>query len=119
MGLASTSPAPSLWKWCRQKMLCLAGVREGQDGQLEAEPAVVASLEAVAEEQAAAEGAARQARVSFRASETPHRSIALSLPDTCKPNIPHSWALVRSSWLGGLAERHTLFPFSSLLNQWQ
>ena len=48
----------------------LAGVREGQDGQLEAEPAVVGSLEAVAEEQAAAEGAARQARVSLRASKS-------------------------------------------------
>ena len=45
--------------------LCLAGVREDQDGQIEAEPAIVASLEAVAEEQAAAEGAARQARVSL------------------------------------------------------
>ena len=51
-------------------------MREDQDGQLGAEPAAVGSLEAVAEEQAAAEGAARQARVSLCAQNP---AMALSI----------------------------------------
>lgn len=64
-------PVQLLWNWCKQIKLCLAGVREGQGGQLEAKPAAGGSLEAVAEEQAAAEGAARQARVRVCASQSP------------------------------------------------
>ncbi len=42
----------------------MSGVKEGNQEEEEAQAAPVGSLEAVAEEQAAAEGAARQARVS-------------------------------------------------------
>ncbi len=105
MGLASTSLVPSLWKWCGENKLCLAGVREGQDGQPEAEPAIVSSLEAVAEEQAAAEGAARQARVSLRASN-PHISPIRIFCQT--------WA---STSLGSssINAKGVLFPFFSFL----
>ncbi len=100
MGLASTSLVPSLWKWCGEDKLCLVGVREGQDGQLEAEPAVVGSLEAVAEEQAAAEGAARQARVSFCASK-PHISPFHNFCQTQASPIYHIPGLVfnQCQWL--------------------
>ena len=84
-------------------------MREGQDGQPEAEPAAIGSLESVAEEQAAAEGAARQARVSFCAS-TPHISpFPFFLPDTGKPSSLGSSSVN--------AKRHSLFTnfFSSLL----
>ncbi|KAL0025732.1 hypothetical protein WJX77_008069 [Trebouxia sp. C0004] len=51
------------------------GVAEGQDRQQEAEPAVVGSLEAVAEEQSAAEGAARQARARGRGRKRPTQLV--------------------------------------------